>query len=55
MLEFGVPFPVIPEAAEIMNLIVPTMIHNVLTETMSIDDAVVEAERQVNEVLARRE
>jgi multiple sugar transport system substrate-binding protein len=55
MLEFGVPFPVIPEAAEIMNLIVPTMIHNVLTETMSIDDAVTTAEASINEVLARRQ
>lgn len=54
MLEYGIPFPVIPEATEIMNLIVPTMIHNVLTETMSIDDAVVDAETKINEVLARR-
>lgn len=53
MLEFGIPFPVIPEATEIMNLIVPTMMHNVLTETMSIDEAVVTAEEAINEVLAR--
>lgn len=55
MLEYGIPFPVIPEATEIMNLIVPTMIHNVLTETMSIDEAVEDAENKVNEVLARRQ
>ncbi len=54
MLEFGVPFPVIPEAAEIMNLVIPTMIHNALTKTMSIDDAVVDAEAKIQEVLARR-
>jgi multiple sugar transport system substrate-binding protein len=55
MLEFGVPFPVIPEATEIMNLIVPTMIHNVLTKTLSIDAAVVDAEKKIKDVLARRQ
>jgi len=55
MLEFGIPFPVIPEATEIMNLIVPTMIHNVLTETMSIDEAVITAEESIQEVFDRRE
>lgn len=55
MLEYGIPFPVIPEATEIMNLIIPTMIHNALTETMSIDEAVIDAEEKVLEVLARRE
>jgi multiple sugar transport system substrate-binding protein len=54
MLEFGVPFPVIPEAAEIMNLVVPTMIHNALTKTMSIDDSVVDAEKKIKEIIARR-
>lgn len=55
MLEFGVPFPVIPEAAEIMNLVVPTMIHNVLTKTMTIDAAVVDAETQIKDIIARRQ
>jgi multiple sugar transport system substrate-binding protein len=54
MLEYGIPFPVIPESTEIMNLIVPTMIHNVLTETMTIEEATADAEQKVNEVLARR-
>lgn len=53
MLEYGVPFPVVPESTEIMNLIVPGMIHNVLTETMSIDEAVVDAEAKIQEVMAR--
>jgi multiple sugar transport system substrate-binding protein len=53
MLEYGVTFPVIPESTEILNLIVPAMIHNVLTETMSIPDAMVEAERAIQEVLDR--
>ncbi|MBL8131916.1 MAG: extracellular solute-binding protein [Anaerolineae bacterium] len=53
MLEYGVPFPVIPESTEIMNLIIPALIQNVLTETMSIPDALAEAERAIQEVLDR--
>lgn len=55
MLEYGIPFPVIPESTEIMNLIVPTMIHNVLTETMTIEEATADAEQKVKDVLARRQ
>lgn len=54
MLEFGIPFPVIPEATEIMNLIVPTMIHNALTGKMSVDAAADDAAKKTTEVLARR-
>lgn len=54
MLEFGIPFPVIPEATEIMNLTVPTMIHNALTGKMSVDAAAENAAKQVSEILARR-
>lgn len=53
MLEFGIPFPVIPEATEIMNLIIPALLQNVLTERMTIADALAEAERAVEEVMAR--
>ena len=53
MLEHGITFPVIPESTEILNLIIPSLIHNVLTETMSIPDAMAEAERAIQEVLDR--
>lgn len=53
MLQYGVSFPIIPESTEILNLIVPTMIHNVLTEAMSIDEAVVDAETKILEVMER--
>lgn len=53
MLEYGVTFPVIPESTEILNLIVPTLIHNVLTETMTIPDALAAAETSIQEVLDR--
>jgi multiple sugar transport system substrate-binding protein len=53
MLQYGVPFPVVPEATEIMNVIVPTMLHNFMTETMSIDEAAADAEKKIQEVLDR--
>ena len=54
MLEFGVPFPVIPEATEIMNLIVPNMIHNALTGKMTTEAASDDAAKKITELFARR-
>jgi multiple sugar transport system substrate-binding protein len=51
MLPYGIPFPVIPESTEIMNLIVPRMIHNVLTDTMSPQEAADDAAAQITELL----
>ena len=39
MLPYGVPFPVIPEATQIMNEIIPNMLQNALTETMTVEEA----------------
>jgi multiple sugar transport system substrate-binding protein len=54
MLEYGVAFPVIPESTEILNIVVPTMVHNALTEKMTVDQAAADAEKQIKEILARR-
>lgn len=54
MLKYGVPFPVIPEATEIMNLIVPTMIHNALTGTMTVEQATDDAAKKISDILAKR-
>lgn len=54
MLEYGVSFPIVPESTEILNLVIPTMVHNALTEQMTIDQAVTEAEKQVTEIMGRR-
>jgi multiple sugar transport system substrate-binding protein len=51
MLPFGIPFPVIPESPEIMNLIIPEMIQNALTETMSVSDAADDAAGKIESVL----
>jgi len=50
MLPYGVPFPVIPESSEIMNIIVPEMLQNALTEKMTVDEALADAERKVQEL-----
>ncbi|WGF88437.1 extracellular solute-binding protein [Marinivivus vitaminiproducens] len=51
MLPSGIPFPVIPESTEIMNIIIPDMLQNALTETMSIEDAADDAAYRVQQLL----
>jgi len=52
MLPSGIPFPVIPEATEIMNIIVPDMLQNALTGKMTVDEATDDAARKVDELLS---
>jgi len=51
MLPNGIPFPVIPEATEIMNIIVPDMLQNALTGKMTVDQAADDAAGKVKELL----
>jgi ABC-type sugar transport system, periplasmic component len=51
MLPNGIPFPVIPEATEIMNIIVPDMLQNALTERMSVDEAAEDAAAKVESLV----
>ena len=51
MLPSGVPFPVLPQSAEIMNIIVPSMLQNALTGKMSVSDAADDAAKKVKELL----
>lgn len=51
MLPYGIPFPVVPESTEIMNIIVPEMLQNALTETMSVDEATDDAAAKIDELL----
>ncbi len=50
MLPNGIPFPVLPEAPEIMNIIVPDMLQNALTESMTVDEAAEDAARKIEEL-----
>ena len=54
MLPYGVPFPVIPEATEIMNNIVPTAMQNVLTGKMTAKQAADDAAAAISKVIAQR-
>jgi multiple sugar transport system substrate-binding protein len=51
MLPNGIPFPVIPEAPEIMNIIVPDMLQNALTGAMTVDEAAEDAANKVRELV----
>ncbi|MEZ4529545.1 MAG: sugar ABC transporter substrate-binding protein [Thermomicrobiales bacterium] len=50
MLPYGIPFPVVPESTEIMNIIVPEMLQNALTESMSVEDAANDAAAKIEEL-----
>jgi multiple sugar transport system substrate-binding protein len=52
MLPSGVPFPVLPQSAEIMNIIVPNMLQNALTGKMTVAAASDAAAKQIKELLA---
>ncbi len=52
MLPNGIPFPVLPYAPEIMNIIVPDMMQNALTGNMTVDEAAEDAAAKVNELKA---
>jgi len=54
MLPYGVPFPVIPESTEIMNNIVPTMVQNALTGTMTVKQAADDAAEKIKTLIAQR-
>jgi multiple sugar transport system substrate-binding protein len=51
MLPSGIPFPVIPEATEIMNIIVPDMLQNALTQKMTVEEAADDAAAKVEDLL----
>lgn len=52
MLPDGIPFPVVPEAPEIMNIIVPDMLQNALTGKMTVDEAAEDAARRTEELMS---
>jgi multiple sugar transport system substrate-binding protein len=54
MLPYGIPFPVVPESPEVMNIIVPEMLQNALTETMTVEEAANDAAERINALIASR-
>ncbi|MHA3977475.1 extracellular solute-binding protein [Halovulum sp. GXIMD14794] len=51
MLPSGIPFPVVAESTEIMNIIIPEMLQNVMTEKMTVEEATAEAEERIQSLL----
>jgi len=51
MLPSGIPFPVVAESPEIMNIIIPEMIQNALTEKMTVDEATADAEQKIQSLI----
>jgi multiple sugar transport system substrate-binding protein len=52
MLPSGIPFPVIPESTEIMNIIVPDMMQNALTKKMSVAEATADAAQKIKGIFS---
>ncbi|MGF6230167.1 multiple sugar transport system substrate-binding protein [Inquilinus ginsengisoli] len=52
MLPSGIPFPVIPESTEIMNIIVPDMMQNALTEKMTVGQATQDAAKKIKDIFS---
>ena len=52
MLPYGIPFPVLPEAPEVMNIIIPEMLQNALTETMTVEEAANDAAGKIEALMS---
>ena len=54
MLQYGISFPAIPEGADIMNLMVPQMIQDVLTKAKTPEQSAKDTAQKVNDLIAKR-
>jgi multiple sugar transport system substrate-binding protein len=54
MLQYGISFPAIPENSDIVNLIVPQMMQDVLTKAKTPQQAGQDAAKKVNDMIAKR-
>ncbi len=52
MLPSGVPFPVIPQATEITNNVIPDMMQNALTGKMTVDQAADDAAKKIQDLMS---
>ena len=52
MLPYGIPFPVIPESTEIMNIVMPEMLQNALTETMTVEESCNDAASKIEALMS---
>ena len=52
MLPYGIPFPVIPQSTQVMNIIVPDMLQNALTQKMTVAEAADDAAQKINSLMS---
>ena len=50
MLPYGIPFPLVAESTQIMNEIIPNMLQNALTETMTVEEAANNAAEEIESI-----
>jgi multiple sugar transport system substrate-binding protein len=51
MLPHGIPFPVLPQSAEIMNIVMPNMMQAALTKKMTVAEATDDAAKKIKDLL----
>ena len=54
MLQYGISYPTIPEAADIMNLYVPQMLQDVMTKAKTPEQSAKDTAKKVNDLIAKR-
>ncbi len=53
-LQYGISFPAVPEANDIMNLIVPQMMQDVMIKAKTPQQSAMDAAKKVNDMIAKR-
>jgi multiple sugar transport system substrate-binding protein len=51
MLPYGIPFPVLPQSAEIMNIVIPNMMQSALTKKTPVAEATDDAAKKIKDLL----
>ncbi len=51
MLPYGIPFPVLPQSAEIMNIVIPNMMQSALTKKTTVAEATDDAAKKIKDLL----
>ena len=54
MLQYGISFPTVPEASDIMNLYVPQMMQDVMTKAKTPQQSGQDTAKKVNDLIAKR-
>ncbi len=54
MMQYGISFPAIPEAGDIMNLMVPQMLQDVMLKTKTPEQSAKDTAKKVNDLIAKR-